>query len=297
MAVHESGLGSLLRRHEISPVEKMIHYASSRPALAAAVLLLLIVSLAAVFAPQVAPQDPTDINPRQRLLPIGSPGYPLGSDAFGRDELSRVIWGGRISLMAGVIPAVLAMVVGGTIGLIAGYAGGRLDDAVIALADLILSFPFMLLAIVLVAVLGPSLSNAMIAVIVATIPRNVRTIRGQTLSLKNQAFVDAARVVGYGDLRIIFSEVMPNVLAVAITLVTMDITLMIGATSGLSFLGLGVQPPQADWGAMVWEGKTYITKAPHLTLVPSLMIAIVCIAFAVVGDELQRLLSPRTRNR
>ena len=295
MAIDEASLNGLSSGQEANSFAKIVDYTVRRPTVSLAVIVLLVVSLAALFAPQVAPQDPTDINPRQRLLPIGSPGYPLGSDDFGRDVFSRVIWGARISLMSGVVPAVLAMVIGGSIGLVAGYVGGRLDDAVIALADLILSFPFMLLAIVLVAVLGPSLRNAMIAVVVGTIPRNIRIVRGQTLSLKEQPFIDAARVVGYSDLRIIFSEIMPNVLVTAITLVTMDVTLMIGATSGLSFVGLGVQPPQADWGAMVWEAKKYITKAPHLTLVPSLMIAIVCIGFAIVGDELQRLLSSRER--
>jgi ABC-type dipeptide/oligopeptide/nickel transport system permease subunit len=272
---------------------RVVAYLGENPLVIIAALILIIVILLAIMAPWVAPQDPYKMTPVDRLKQPGSAGYPLGTDSFGRDLLSRIIWGGRISLLAGIIPALAAMVISVVVGLISGYVGGRLDSLIMGLVDILLAFPFMLLAIALVAALGPSLQNAMLAVIITTVPARLRLIRGETLSLAARPFVDAARVLGYSSLRILFVEIMPNVMAIAITMFTIDITIMITATAGLSFLGLGVQPPQADWGTMIADGKQFMTIAPHITLIPSLALTLVCLCFAVLGDAVQDLLNPR----
>jgi peptide/nickel transport system permease protein len=263
------------------------------PFLILSVVILLIVTAAALAAPWIGLQDPYKMTPVNRLQPIGSPGYLFGTDSFGRDLFSRVIWGGRISLLAGVIPAVAVTMIGVVVGLLSGYIGGRFDGVLMGIVDIMLAFPFMLLAIALVAALGPSLPNAMLAVIISTAPARVRLIRGQALSLVARPFVDAARVLGYSPPRILFLEIMPNVLALAFTMLSIDITIMITATAGLSFLGLGVQAPEADWGTMIADGKQFLTVAPHITLMPTLVLALVCLSFGVVGDAVQDYLNPR----
>jgi peptide/nickel transport system permease protein len=273
--------------------DRIFAYLRENPIVILAALVLLIVILSAVAAPWLSPQDPYKMIPVDRLKPPGSLGYPLGTDSFGRDMLSRVIWGGRTSLLAGIVPALAAMVISVVTGLVSGYVGGRLDSLIMGVVDVLLAFPFMLLAIALVAALGPSLQNAMLAVIITTIPARMRLIRGETLSLAARPFVDAARVLGYSSWRILFVEMMPNVMAIAITMFTIDITIMITATAGLSFLGLGVQPPQADWGTMIADGRQFLTVAPHITLIPSVALTLVCLCFAVVGDAVQDLLNPR----
>lgn len=271
----------------------LVTYIRSNPLVVAAVVFLIAITAAAVAAPWIGLQDPFKMTPINRLKPIGSPGYLLGTDSFGRDLLSRIIWGGRISLIAGVIPALAVTVIGVVVGLLSGYIGGRFDGLLMGLVDILLAFPFMLLAIALVASLGPSLTNAMLAVIITTAPARVRLIRGQAFSLVTRPFVDAARVLGYSPMRILFVEIMPNVIPLAITMFSIDITIMITATAGLSFLGLGVQPPQADWGTMIADGKGFLMVAPYISLVPSLVLALVCLSFGVVGDAVQELLDPR----
>jgi peptide/nickel transport system permease protein len=259
-------------------------------------MVLLGISLVVLGAPILPLADPVAIDPVNRVLPVGSAGHPLGTDRLGRDLLSRLIWGGQLSLLAGVAAAFGAMALGTIIGLLSGYIGGWLDYAVTRLADVGLAFPRLLLAIAIMAILGPSFVSAVFAVTLASVPRNVRLIRGQVLSIKQKPFVEAGRVLGYGHSRIIFSEIMPNVMATVITMVTLDVTLMIIATASLSFLGLGVQPPQADWGSMVSDGRSFLGTAPHLVLVPSTVMALVCLCFSILGDELQKQLDPRRRN-
>ncbi|MCL4416358.1 MAG: ABC transporter permease [Actinobacteria bacterium] len=257
------------------------------------VVFVVAVALSAIFAKYIAPYDPDYVDIGSRLLPVGSQGHILGTDNVGRDILSRLIYGARISLIAGIVPSILAMLIGAIIGLISGYIGGMLDNIIMRIVDIMLAFPFMLLALVLVTVLGPSLQNAVLAVMIATVPRNIRLVRGEALSLKEREFINACRILGYGKPRILLSELFPNVFATAATIIVSDISLMIQATAGLSFLGLGVQPPISDWGSMVNEGRAYLNIAPNILLAPCTLIALVCFSFAIIGDELYKKYNPQ----
>lgn len=257
------------------------------------VIFIAVIALSAIFAEYIVPYDPDYVDIDSRLLPVGSPGHILGTDNVGRDIASRLIYGARVSLIAGIVPSILAMLIGAIIGLISGYIGGVLDNIIMRIVDIMLAFPFMLLALVFVTVLGPSLKNAVLAVMIATVPRNIRLIRGETLSLKEREFVSACKILGYSKPRILIGELFPNVFATAGTIIVSDISLMIQATAGLSFLGLGVQPPISDWGSMVNEGRAYLNTAPHILLAPCTLIALICFSFAIIGDELYKKYNPQ----
>lgn len=258
-------------------------------------LFLAAVGFAAVSAPILMPYPPDDISLADSLAPPGSRGHLLGADKMGRDVLSRLLDGSRVSLAAGILPALGAMLVGVFLGILAGYSGGALDMVLMRLIDIIMAFPFMLLAIALIAALGPSLVNAMIAVAVVSVPRYTRLMRGGTLSLKQREFIIAARSTGVRIPGLLWKHILPNVFPTALALVSIDMGTMIVSTASLSFLGLGVQPPRADWGQMISDGKTYITTAPHLVLIPAAVLSAVVYAFAVVGDAIQVRLDPRVR--
>ncbi len=256
---------------------------------------LLVVALVSLLAPVLAPRDPIETNLAQRLVPIGTPGYPLGADELGRDILSRLIWGGRISLLVGFGAVMVAMALGVMIGLLAGYFGGWLDSFFMRLIDILLAFPAILLAITIVASLGPGLRNAMLAVAIVGIPYYARIVRGSVLSLREQEFVQAARVIGASDGRIIFQHVFPNTLAPLIVAATLDVGWFIMAAAGLSFLGLGAQPPTAEWGVMLSTGRQFIRNAPHLSILPGSAIFLVVLALNFLGDGLRDALDPRLR--
>lgn len=239
----------------------------------------------------ITPYGPADVRTERGLLPIGSPGSPLGTDTFGRDLASRLLAGVPVSIMAGIIPATVGMTFGMVIGLVSGLLGGRVDRLIMSLMDVLLAFPFILLAILAVAVLGPSLQNAMIAVTIAILPRNARIIRAEVLSLRERDYVTAARLAGASQMAILVQHLVPNVLPTALVVGSTEIGHMIASTSGLSFLGLGVQPPDVDWGTLIAEGSRYVTVAPHLALIPSLLVAVVSLIFVLVGDDLRHRLS------
>jgi len=227
------------------------------------------------------------------LVTPGTPGYPLGADQLGRDMLSRLIWGGRISLLIGFSAVMMAMGLGVGIGLLAGFFGGKMDTVVMRLIDILMAFPAILLAITIVASLGPGLRNSMIAVSIVGIPYYARIVRGNALSLRELEFIQAARVIGASNGRIVTRHVFPNILAPLIVAATLDVGWFIMAAAGLSFLGLGAQPPTPEWGVMLSEGRQFIRNAPHLSILPGTAIFLVVLALNFLGDGLRDALDPR----
>jgi peptide/nickel transport system permease protein len=263
----------------------------------AALIAICVVVLLAILAPILPIPEPTATSFGDRLLPPLSPGHVLGTDQLGRDVLSRIIWGARVSLVIGAVAAVIAASAGSLIGLVAGYLGGTVDSIVMRIIDIMLAFPYILLAIALVAALGPGLTNAMIAIAVANISFYARNVRGIVLSLRNQPFVEAARSAGATHQWVLLRHVLPNAFASILILLSLNIGWMITETAGLSFLGLGAQPPTADWGSMLADGRQFITVNYHLTLIPGVTILILVLSLNVLGDALRDALDPRLRNR
>ncbi len=258
-------------------------------------IVLGIAVLSAALAPVLPLADPAATNPANRLLPPLSPDHLLGTDHLGRDMLSRLVWGGRVSLSVGVFATLIAAIGGSLIGLFAGFYGGRTDSLLMRSVDMLMAFPYLLFAIALVAVLGPGLVNAMIAISVVNIPFFARAVRGATVTLVANEYVDAARVLAFSRIRILFREILPNVMPVIIVTMSTTVGWMITETAGLSFLGLGAQPPTSDWGAMLGAGRDFITRAPHVMLVPGSAIFVVVISLNFLGDGLRDALDPRLK--
>lgn len=259
-----------------------------------AVTLALI--LTALLAPVLAPFDPTAQNLEQGLSPP-TPAHPLGQDKFGRDILSRIIYGARISLWVGLSTALVSLAIGTTIGAISGYLGGLTDEIVTRIIDILLAFPGILLALALMAILGPSLNNVIIALCAVGWVGYARLARGQVLAIKEREFVLAAKALGAGKARIIFVHMAPNILAPLIVEATFGMGGAIVGEAGLSFLGFGVQPPTPSWGGMLNEGRQFLLIAPHLTTFPGLAIMLVVLGFNFLGDGLRDLLDPRLKGR
>lgn len=257
-------------------------------------MILVAIGLALV-APLLPMGDPNRTHPTVRLAPPLSPGYLLGSDHLGRDLFSRVVWGVRVSLVVGALAAALAMLIGTVIGLTAGYAGGVVDQVLMRVIDILMAFPYVLLAIALVAALGPGLINAMLAVAAVNISFYARGVRAAVMQLRAQEFIDAARAVGASEWRILQRHILPNTLAPIIVFVSMNIGWMILETAGLSFIGLGAQPPTADWGTMLADGRQFITVAAHVAAVPGFALFLLVLAFNLLGDGLRDALDPRLR--
>lgn len=253
---------------------------------------LSIVALAAVFAPVVAPYDPLDVNLRAVLQPPSAQHW-FGTDDLGRDIFSRVVWGGRISLRVGVLSALIATFGGVVLGLISGYVGGAVSQIILRAMDLLLAFPGLLLALVIVATLGPSLDNVMIAVGIGSIPIFTRVVHGAVLAEKGNDYLQAARGLGARDLRIVVRHVFPNVVAPIIVLFTLQVGSSIFSASSLSFIGLGAQPPSPEWGAMVSRGRHELSTAMWMSTFPGLAIALVILSINLVGDTLRDVLDPR----
>jgi len=248
--------------------------------------------LCAVLAPYIARYDPNEPHFNASLRPP-SAAFPLGTDSFGRDLLSRLVYGGRISLTVGTIAVILSFAAGVPLGVAAGYYGGRLDDVIMRVVDVWLAFPDLLLAIAIVAVLGPGLQNVMLAIGVSGIPGVCRLVRGSVLPVKEESYVEVARAVGGSEGRIIRTHILPNVLAPIVVLLTLRLGTAVLAGVGLSFLGLGVQPPTAEWGAMVSEGRSYLQQAWWVSTIPGIAIFLSVMAVNVLGDGLRDALDPR----
>ena len=269
--------------------------ARNRLALAGLIVMGLVVVLALV-TPLLPLPDPDVTDTGNRFLPPFSEGALLGTDHLGRDQLSRLLWGTRLSLAVGFAAATIAAVLGAAVGIIAGYYGGRVDNLIMRGVDMLMAFPYILLALAIVAALGPGLLNALIAVAAVNIPFFARNIRGITVGIAHKEFVDAAKLAGMGDGRIILSEVLPNVIPVIVIAMSTTVGWMILETAGLSFLGLGSQPPQADLGSMLGEARAALITSPHTSVVPGAMILIIVMAINLLGDGVRDALDPRLRS-
>jgi len=258
-------------------------------------VLIGILILVAVFAPYLAPYDPVKQNILFRYQ-APSQKHLLGTDEMGRDILSRIIYGARISLLVGLLSIGLALVIGVILGLLAGFYGGVIDMIIMRVMDIMLAFPSILLAIAIVAILGPQLKNSMLAIGIINIPRFARIIRSSALSLKESEFINAARVLGAGDVRIIFHHLLPNAMAPLIVQTTLGIATAILEAAALSFLGLGAQPPTPEWGAMLSDARSSLQKAPWVATFPGLAIIFGVLGFNLLVDGLRDALDPKMKN-
>ena len=257
--------------------------------------LVVVVALAAVVAPALAPHDPDAIDTARRLARPFTPDHWLGTDEFGRDLLSRLLHGARISLVVGLAATALAALAGSLCGLLAGFFGRWVDQAIMRGIDTLMAFPYFLLAIAIIAVLGPGLINGMVAVAIVNIPFYGRIVRATVLAVKQTEYVEAARALGVSEVRLSLTHVLRNCLAPLIVAVTLNVGGMITALAGLSFLGLGVQPPTSDWGSMLASSRQYINVAPHVAAFPGIAIFLTVLGFNLLGDGLRDALDPRLR--
>ena len=264
-----------------------------RPLALVGVVLVAAFALVAILAPVISPSAPTTTHFGDLLRPPLSRGYLLGTDELGRDELTRILWGSRVSLEASVFATLLAVLVGMPIGLVSGYYRGWLDPVVMRITDLVLAFPYIIVAVGLAAILGASLRNVVIALAVAQLPNYVRIARAEVLAVREEDYVRAAAVVGAGDLSILGRHVLPNIFTPVLVQATASIPVAILGEALLSFLGLGVQPPTPSWGTMLSDAQSYIQQAPYLALLPGLSIFAATLAFNLLGDGIRDVLDPR----
>jgi len=257
-----------------------------------AIALIVILAACALLAPVLAPYDPLAQDLAVRLKPP-SPEHWLGSDSLGRDIASRILYGARISLLVGVVVVASAGVFGTFIGLVAGYAGGLVDEALMRLTEVFLAFPALILAMAIAGALGPSLTNAIIAIAAVTWAVYARLVRGQILSLRQREFVEAARAMGASRRRIVLRHLLPNTLAPLMVQASFDMGSSIIAAAGLSFIGFGAQPPTPEWGVMISEGRNFISTQPWLSLFPGLAILLAVGSFNLLGDGLRDAFDPR----
>lgn len=248
----------------------------------------------AVLAPVLAPYDPTDQRLEIMLSPPGA-GHLLGTDELGRDILSRLLYGARLSLGVRIFAVAISLLAGVGLGLLAGYRGGWVDGLTIPVVDGLLAFPALVLALAITAVLGPNLKNVMIAIGIVGIPGFARLVRGKVLTVRGQEFVEAARASGVGDVRLIARHILPNVLALIMVHASLRVAFAILAEAGLSFLGLGTQPPTPSWGAILNTGRQYLEMAPWLSVGPGVAILLTTLSFNFLGDGLREALDPRLK--
>lgn len=265
----------------------------NRAAIAGAGIVAVFVLLA-VLAPILVPFNPVQGNLNDRLQPPGATHW-LGTDELGRDLLSRILYGARVSLQIQVVAVVLALIVGLALGSVGGYLGGHVDNVIMRAMDVLLAFPGIFLALGIIAALGPGLLNLMLAAGISSVPQFARIVRASILSLKEREFVEAALALGSGSNRIMFRHLLPNCMAPIIVQSTLRMATVLLTASGLSFLGLGVQPPTPEWGAMLSNARSYLIVAPHVATIPGVAIMIVVIGFNLFGDGLRDTLDPRLR--
>ena len=263
---------------------------------AAGLFLFGFIVILAILAPVLPLPNPDITDQPNRLMPPFAEGHLLGTDHLGRDILSRLIWGTQVSLIVGISATALAAIFGSLIGLVAGYARGATDSILMRFVDMLMAFPYILLAIAIVAALGPGLLNALYAIAIVNIPFFARNIRGVTVSIRNREFVDAARLSGKSHPAILFTEVLPNVLPVIVITMSTTVGWMILETAGLSFLGLGAQPPTSDLGSMLGQARAQLFTAPHASIIPGIMIFVLVMSINLLGDGIRDVLDPRLRS-
>ena len=254
----------------------------------------MIVVAGALLAPWVAPFDPNDQNIIDRMQPPGGD-YLFGTDSFGRDVLSRIMWGARISLLVAVTSIAAAIAIGGTIGMVSGYIGGQFDLIVMQTMDVLLSFPSLILGLIVVALLGPDLINLVFAIALTAIAPFARVARAPVLSLKERAFIEAGRALGFSHTRILFVHVLPNIMGEVLVMGSLWMATAVRTEASLSFIGLGVKPPTATWGGMMREGFENILDAPWLSVWPGLAILVLVLGLNMIGDGLRDATDPRLR--
>ena len=282
------------------PLREFWTYFSANRGAVAGLVVIVLVLLCALFAPWIAPHDPNLTNNTVFLKPPfwqegGSLSYPLGTDAIGRDILSRLLFGARLSLVIGIAVVALAIVVGIVLGLIAGYFKGLADIAIMRLMDILMTMPSLLLAIVIVAILGPGLMNAMLAVASVVLPHYVRITRAAVIAEASKDYVVAAQVSGAQTIRLMFSEILPNCAAPLIVQATLGVSTAILDAAALGFLGLGAQPPTPEWGTMLADAREFVLRAWWVVTFPGLAILITVLAFNLLGDGLRDALDPKLK--
>jgi peptide/nickel transport system permease protein len=290
MRARRAGKGKVARL-----TRSLRHLARNRLAMFGLVLVVIEVAMA-VFAPLMALQSPDEID-TLAMLSSPSAAHLLGTDDLGRDTLARLVYGARVSLSASTIAVALAMLVGVPLGLVAGYLGGRIDEAVMRVLDSVMALPPLVLALTIAAVLGPGLVNGMLAIAIVAVPTFTRLVRGQVLSIKHDDYVTAARSIGAPRRTIIFRHILPNAINPVIVQGALGVGFAIITESSLSFIGLGAQPPTPSWGSMVQVGFQYLELAPWLVLAPAIIIFVAVLGFNLLGEGLREMLDPNARSR
>jgi ABC-type dipeptide/oligopeptide/nickel transport system permease subunit len=258
-------------------------------------ILILLLTICALFAPWIAPHDPTAIDPSALSLAPFESRYLLGTDDVGRDTLSRLIWGARLSLGVGVLVVTIAASIGISLGVLAGFFGGFIDRTIMRLIDILMSLPSILLALVVMAILGPGLENAVLAVAIVAIPSFTRVARASVFEQKEMEYITAARSLGASKKRLVFKHILPNMMGPLIVQMSLGISDAILNVAALGFLGLGAEPPAAEWGTMLSDARAYIQSAPWMVTLPGIMILISVLSFNLLGDGLRDWLDPKTK--
>lgn len=269
-------------------------FAGNRVAVAGLVFIVVLVALAA-FVPWISPHDPYRVELDEQFLPASLTHW-LGTDNFGRDVLTRIIYGARISLLVGTVPSLISLVIGAALGIVSGYMGGKTDAVIMRLADMMIAFPSLLLAMVVMYTLGPNLLNIFFALALVGWASVARVVRSQTLALKGKEFIEAARANGTSRPTIMLKHIFPNVIPSLIVLFSLSIPDAIMWESSLSFLGVGVQPPEASWGLLVAKGKEYLLQVPLIAIAPGVAILLTVLAFNFIGDGLRDALDPSMKD-
>lgn len=277
-----------------SPVRRAVARFLANPTTGIGLILCMLVAFSAILAPLLSPHDPIEQNVIEQLRPPSAE-FPLGTDYFGRDVLSRILWGGRISLIVSLTAIAAAIMIGGAIGMISGYIGGRFDNFVMRVMDVLLSFPSLILGLIVVALLGPDLVNLVVAIGLTAIAPFARIARAPVLTLKERAFVEAGRALGYSHARILFVHILPNILSEVLVMGSLWMATAVRTEASLSFIGLGVKPPTPTWGGMMRDGFENILDASWLAIFPGVAILLLVLGLNMVGDGLRDATDPKLR--